>query len=145
MAAISNPPDSIAPQKDGDGGPGRAATAGGGPMQAIGMHHGPAHRPFRRSLPLLLLLLALSTAFQFGNDRGQFYRSPHHDAVSANHLAVAANLSPEHDFLLFYYQTLDKDGTPYLRSIQSFSAWRLCADQTGHVAVRITHRPSNPI
>ena len=29
-----------------------------------------------------------------------------------NHLAVAANLSPKHDFLLFYYRTADKDGTP---------------------------------
>ena len=76
------------------------------------MHHGPAHRPFHPSLPLLLLLLALSTVFLFGNDRGQFYRPGHHNWVSANHLAVAANLSPKHDFLLFYYQTLDKDGTP---------------------------------
>ena len=67
---------------------------------------------FRPSLPLLLLLLALSTVFLFGNDRGQFYRPGLHNAVSANYLAVAANLSPEHNFLLFYYQTLDKDGTP---------------------------------
>ena len=81
-------------------------------MRAIGTHHGPAHRPFHPSLPLLLLLLALSTVFLFGNDRGQFYRSPHHNGVSANHLAVAANLSAEHDFLLFYYQTLDNDGAP---------------------------------
>ena len=70
---------------------------------------------FRPSLPLLLLLSALSTVFLFGNDRGQFYRpgyGVHHNTVSANHLAVAANLSSEHNFLLFYHQTLDKDGTP---------------------------------
>ena len=67
---------------------------------------------FRPSLPLLLLLLALSTVFLFGNDRGQFYRPGLHNAVSANYLAVAANLSPEHNFLLFYHQTLDKDGPP---------------------------------
>ena len=83
------------------------------------MHHGPAHCPFRPSLPLLLLLLALSTVFLFGNDRGQFYRPGHHNGVSGNHLAVAANLSPEHDFRLFFYQTLDRDGTlsyvPYNR------------------------------
>ena len=96
----------------GDGGPGRAAAAGGRPDAGDRMHHGPAHRPFRPSLPLLLLLLALSTVFLFGGDRGQFYRPGHHDTVSANYLAVAANLSPKHDFLLFYYQTLDKDGTP---------------------------------
>ena len=100
--------------------PGRTATAGGGPVRAIGMHHGPAHRPFHPSLPLLLLLLALSTVFLFGNDRGQFYRSPHHNGVSANHLAVAANLSAEHDFLLFYHQTLDQDGTPYYAPYNRF-------------------------
>ena len=68
---------------------------------------------FLPALPLLLLLLALSTVFLFGNDREQFYRTgPHHQGVSANHLSVAANLSSEHNFLLFYYQTLGKDGTP---------------------------------
>ena len=96
----------------GDGGPGRAAAAGGRPDAGDRMHHGPAHRPFHPSLPLLLLLLALSTVFLFGNDRGQFYRSPPHNGISVNHLTVAANLSPEHDFLMFHYQTLDRDGTP---------------------------------
>ena len=64
------------------------------------------------ALPLLLLLSALSTVFLFGNDRGQFCRPGYHNAVSAFHLAVAANLSPEHNFLMFHYQTLDKDGAP---------------------------------
>ena len=67
---------------------------------------------FRPSLPLLLLLLALSTVFLFGNDRGQFYRPGLHNEVSAERLAVTANLSPEHNFLMFRYQTLDKDGLP---------------------------------
>ena len=67
---------------------------------------------FLAASPPLLLLLALSTVFLFGNDRGEFYRPGQHDEVSANHLAVAANLSPEHDFLLFYYQTLNQDGIP---------------------------------
>ena len=88
-------------------------------MQAIEMHHDSAHRPFHRLLPLLLLLSALSTVFLFGNDRGQFYRPGLHDLVSANHLTVAVNLSPEHNFLSFYRQTFDKDGTltyvPYNR------------------------------
>ena len=39
-----------------------------------------------KTAPLLLLLLALSTVFLFGNDRGQFYRNGHHDSVSVNHL-----------------------------------------------------------
>ncbi len=68
---------------------------------------------FRPSLPLLLLLLAVSTVFLFGGDRERFYRPPgYHNLLSANHLTVAANLSPEHNFLLFYYQTLDEDGAP---------------------------------
>ena len=67
---------------------------------------------FLPSLPLLLLLSALSTVFLFGNDREHFYRPGLHNLLSVNHLMVAANLSPEHNFLLFYYQTLDKDGIP---------------------------------
>ena len=64
------------------------------------------------ALPLLLLLSALSTVFLFGHDRGFFYRSAPHNAISAQQLVVAENLSPEHNFLMFYHQTLDKDGTP---------------------------------
>ena len=75
---------------------------------------------FRPSLPLLLLLSALSTVFLFGNDRGHFYRPGFHDSVSANHLSVAENLSPEHNFLLFYYQTLNKDGAPSYRPYNRF-------------------------
>ena len=67
---------------------------------------------FRLSLPLLLLLLALATVFLFGNDREQFYRPGLHNMASAEHLAVAVNLSPEHNFLMFHHQTLDEDGTP---------------------------------
>ncbi len=68
---------------------------------------------FRPWLPLALLLLALSTVFLFGNDgRDSFYRPGYNNAVSANHLSVAENLSPEHNFLLFYNQTLDADGPP---------------------------------
>ncbi len=72
------------------------------------------------SLPLLLLLLALSTVFLFGNDRGRFYRPGGHSGVSANHLAVAANLSPEHNFLLFYHQTPDEDGAPVYEPYSRF-------------------------
>ena len=63
-------------------------------------------------LPLALLLLALSTVFLFGNDRGYFYRSTAHSMGSAGHLAVAANLSPAHNFLGFRRQTLDAAGAP---------------------------------
>ena len=59
-----------------------------------------------RFLPLLLLLAALSTVFFFSNDRGHFYRG----GISENHLALAANISYEHNFLGFYRETLDFDG-----------------------------------
>ena len=63
-------------------------------------------------LPLALLLPALLTVFLFGNERGHFYRSGHHNNMTANYLALAANLSPDHNFLGFYWQTLDADGAP---------------------------------
>ena len=73
-----------------------------------------------RRLPLLLLLLALSTVFLFGNDRGQSYQPGLHNAVSVNYLAVTANLSPEHNFLLFYRQMVDVDDLPARRKQHGF-------------------------
>ena len=64
------------------------------------------------AFPLLLLLLALSTMFLFGNDRGYFYRYGDHNGITGKQLAVAANLSPAHNFLGFYRQTLNNDGAP---------------------------------
>ena len=73
----------------------------------------------RPSFPLVLLLLALSTVFLFGNDRGRFYRPGHHDWVSSAHLAMAVNLSPAHGFLRFHRLTSrygdDYGYTPYNR------------------------------
>ncbi len=70
-------------------------------------------------LPLLLLLFALSTVFLFRNDRSHFYRGPHHAHLSSQSMALAANLSPDHHFLMFFRQTLGVDGTrgyePYNR------------------------------
>ena len=54
-----------------------------------------------RTLPWVLLLLTLSTVFLFGNDRGHFYRSEHHNYLSSHGMAMAANLSPAHNFLMF--------------------------------------------
>ena len=74
---------------------------------------------FADLLPLILLLIALSTVFLFGNVRGHFYRSGHHDTVSSINLAVAANISHKHNFLGFSRQTLAANGTrsytPYNR------------------------------
>ena len=64
------------------------------------------------ALSLVLLVLALSTVFLFGHDRGHFYRAGHHDWLTSQHLAQAVNLSPEHHFLLFISRILDADGAP---------------------------------
>ena len=54
---------------------------------------------------------ALAAVFLFSNyDRGQFYRGTEHDALSGNHLAIAANLSPEHGFVQFLRRHFDADG-----------------------------------
>lgn len=59
----------------------------------------------------VLLAAALAAVFVFsGYDRGQFYRANEHDALSANHLAIATNLSPEHGFLQFLRRHFDADG-----------------------------------
>ncbi len=61
--------------------------------------------PISRSfLPLGLLLLALSTVFVFGGDRGYFYRPGDHNWMSSEQLAIAVNLSPEHGLLMFQRQ-----------------------------------------
>ena len=60
--------------------------------------------------PLALLLLALATAFLFGNDRDSLYRPSHHDGVSAIYLAVADNMSWENRFLGFYRSGRNGDG-----------------------------------
>jgi len=70
-------------------------------------------------LPLALLLIALSTVFIFGGDRGHFYRCCIHNWISSEHLTVAANISPEHGFQRFTHRFIDKDGAvryePYNR------------------------------
>ncbi len=64
----------------------------------------------RVSLPFLLLLLALSIVFLFGNDRGLFYRPGLHDWNSSQTLAFAENFSFKHNFLIFHNHTLDAEG-----------------------------------
>ena len=59
---------------------------------------------------VVLLIVALSTVFIFGNDRGHFNRD--YDWTSSSTMAQAANLSPEHNFLTFHYQALDNEGNP---------------------------------
>ena len=70
-----------------------------------------------RFLPLLLLLLALSTVFFFSNDRGYFYRA---ESLSDNFMAQAANISYEHNLLRFYRETLDFDGLRHYKVYNRF-------------------------
>ncbi len=60
-------------------------------------------------LPLVLLLIALSTIFPFGGERHRFYRTDS-NALTANHMTVAMNLSPEHNFVGYFYRALDPEG-----------------------------------
>ena len=73
--------------------------------------------PRNGALPLALLLLALASVFAFGNDRSQFYRHGNHDFNTGHTLALAANLSAEHGFLLFNRQRLDPRGEPEYASL----------------------------
>ena len=68
--------------------------------------------PPRALLPPALLLLALASVFAFGHDRSQFYRSGHHDSITAYTLTFSANLSAEHGFALFWRRKLDRSGEP---------------------------------
>ena len=62
-------------------------------------------------LPLVLLVLTLSTVFVFGGERGHFYRPAGlHNWMSSEHLTVAVNLSPEHGFQRFHGRTMNQDG-----------------------------------
>ena len=73
----------------------------------------PLPRRINASIPLLLLLLALSTVYLFGNDWGHFRRHlPSHDGDSAKNLALAENLSPNHNFRLFLRLYPGPDGAP---------------------------------
>ena len=56
---------------------------------------------------VVLLVIALSSVFIFGNDRGHFNRD--YDWISSQSMALAANLSPEHNFLMFHYRTIHYD------------------------------------
>ena len=80
----------------------------------------PSEASVRRSVagkrPVLLaclpLLLALSTVFIFRHDlRSHLVRSYSHSTLTHQKMAIAANLSLDHHFLMFYRQTRNADGT----------------------------------
>ena len=57
-------------------------------------------------LPIIVLLLTLSSVFLFSNERGNFYRYGPHSVISANRMAVIANTSLENRFLGYYHERL---------------------------------------
>ncbi len=75
-------------------------------------------RPER--LPLWLLLLALSTLFPYSFDKGYFYRPGNHDWITALHLTVAENLSPDHGFRLFVGLRPGPSGAPAYQMYSRF-------------------------
>lgn len=64
-------------------------------------------------LPPLLLALSLSMVFAFDNDRNYFdgYTTALVDQISIQSMAVASNLSPDHNFLMFLSQYTGEDGS----------------------------------
>ena len=79
----------------------------------------PSEASVRRSVagkrPVLLaclpLLLALSTVFIFGHDLRSHFVRYRHSALTHHKMSIAANLSPDHNFLTFFAQPLNADGT----------------------------------
>ncbi len=71
----------------------------------------------RERLPLAVLVVGLVSMFVFGGDRGHYYRDGGHDEISSESMAVAANLSPEHNFSMFRQRlgSLDSPSEPYNR------------------------------
>lgn len=58
-----------------------------------------------------LFAVALTAVFLLSSyDRGQFYRGAEHDGISADKLAIATNLSPEHAFAQFRRRHFNADG-----------------------------------
>ncbi len=60
-------------------------------------------------LPIAVLVLALASVFVLQNDRRGF-QADHHGFLSSHGMALAANLSPEHHFLLFHRLSKGEDG-----------------------------------
>ena len=72
-----------------------------------------ASRRLRGWLPALLLLLAMSTVYLFGDSWGRLQNYRHgHDWNTGKNLAIAENLSPAHNFLMFIRERPGPGGGP---------------------------------
>ena len=75
----------------------------------------------RAWLPPALLLLALSSVFLFDGSRGYFGGiGGIHEQLSAKNMAIAANLSIDHNFAMFIRQFPEQDGEPTLNVYSRF-------------------------
>jgi len=79
-----------------------------------------AYLQSRAWMPPVLLLLALSSVFLFVSDSGHYYKDHSTISHTSKFLAIADNLSSEHPFRMFIYQTLDEDGKPAYRLYNRF-------------------------
>ena len=70
---------------------------------------GPGERKRAVLIACLPLLLALSTVFIFGNDQRRHLYFPS-IGLTYDRMSISANLSLDHNFLMFNRQTLDEDG-----------------------------------
>lgn len=83
----------------------------------------------------VLLAAALAAVFLLTSyDRGQFYRGTEHDALSGNHLAIAANLSAEHGFAQVLRRHFDADGELTYEPYHRFSL-------PGYVLIKLVGLP----
>ena len=72
-------------------------------------------------LPVIVLLLTLSSVFAFSNERGHFYRYGPHGANSGNYMAIIANISLEERFLGYYHERLrSADGSTHYELYNRF-------------------------
>ena len=92
---------------------------------------------------LVLLFLALATAFLFDGSRGHPVSAtldpygeglPHHQHVARNHMLVALNLSSEHGFLGFYRLRRTGDGDLAYQLYNRFPV-------LGHALIKLTTLP----
>lgn len=93
--------------------------------------------------PAFVLLLALAVTLLFGPDRRYFYSTGAlllhrpiglHDLVTMNHLKVAINLAPDHNFLGFYHLTLTRDGELTYKPYNNFPVG-------GHALIKLATLP----
>ncbi len=88
-------------------------------MSLFGWKTLPRRLRAQASIPLLLLLLAQATGFALQAERTGFLTG-HHGYLSSHGMALAANLSPAHHFLLFNAMSRNEDGSAHYDAYNRF-------------------------